>query len=41
MVKSLEMPLKKLDGTMPEDLPTLEKSLKELEKENKKNLKKE
>ena len=25
-------------GTMPEDLPTPEKSLKELEKENKKDL---
>ena len=27
-------------GTMPEDLPTPEKSLKQLEKENKKSLKK-
>ena len=29
----------KLDGTMPEDLPTPKKSLKQLEKENKKMLK--
>ena len=28
--------IKELGGTMPEDLPTLDKSLKELEKENKK-----
>ena len=28
--------IKELGGTMPEDLPTFKKSLKELEKENKK-----
>ena len=28
--------IKRLGGTMPEDLPTPEKSLKEIEKENKK-----
>ena len=33
--KLLEKQLKKLDGTMPEDLPTPKKSLKQLEKENK------
>ncbi|MGN1297110.1 MAG: DNA damage-inducible protein D [Clostridia bacterium] len=32
--------IKELGGTMPEDLPTTKKSLKQLEKENKKNLKK-
>lgn len=37
--KSLEMLLNKQDGTMPEDLPTPKKSLKQLEKENKKSLK--
>lgn len=31
--------IKELDGTMPEDLPTPKKSLKELEKESKKSLK--
>ena len=31
--------IKKAGGTMPEDLPTPKKSLKELEKENKKSLK--
>ena len=37
----LEKQLKKLVGTMPEDLPTPKKSLKQLEKENKiKSLKK-
>ena len=30
--------IKDLGGTMPEDLPTPEKSLKELEKENNRNL---
>ena len=30
--------IKKQGGTMPEDLPTPEKSLKQIEKENKKNL---
>ena len=38
--KQLEKQLKKLDGTMPEYLPTPKKSLKQLEKENKKSLKK-
>ena len=33
------MLLKKQDGTMPEDLPTPEKSLKQLEKEKIKQLK--
>jgi hypothetical protein len=32
------MQLSKQDGTMPEELPTPEKSLKQLEKENKKSL---
>jgi len=32
--------IKELGGTMPEDLPTPKKSLKQLEKENKKALKK-
>ena len=36
--KSLEMLLNKQDGTMPEELPTPKKSLKQLEKENKKSL---
>jgi len=31
--------IKELGGTMPEELPTPKKSLKELEKENKKSLK--
>ena len=31
--------IKELGGTMPEDLPTPEKSLKQLEKENKNTLK--
>ncbi len=30
--------MKKLDGTMPEDLPTSKKSIKELEKEELKKL---
>ena len=30
--------IEELEGTMPEKLPTLEKSLKEIEKENKKRL---
>ena len=34
--KEIRNTIKKLGGTMPEDLPTPEKSLKELEKENKK-----
>ena len=38
--KEIRKTIKKLGGTMPEDLPTPDKSLKELEKENKKiNLK--
>ena len=32
--------IKRIGGTMPEDLPTPKKSLKQLEKENKKALKK-
>ena len=32
--------IKELGGTMPEDLPTPKKSLKQLEKENSRNLKK-
>ena len=32
--------IKKAGGTMPEDLPTPQKSLKQLEKESKKSLKK-
>ena len=31
--------IEKIGGTMPEDLPTPKKSLKQLEKENKKSLK--
>ena len=37
--KAVRETIKKLGGTMPEDLPTPEKSIKELEKENKKHLK--
>ena len=37
--KQLEKQLKKLGGTMPEDLPTPKKSLKQLEKEKIKQLK--
>jgi DNA-damage-inducible protein D len=38
--KEIRNTIKKLGGTMPENLPTPDKSLKELEKENKKiNLK--
>ena len=33
--KEIRNTIKKLGGTMPEDLPTPDKSLKELEKENK------
>lgn len=40
LVKLLGKQLKKLVGTMPEDLPTPKKSLKQLEKENQKSLKK-
>ena len=36
--KWLEMLLNKLVGTMPEDLPTPKKSLKQLEKENRNSL---
>ena len=38
--KKLEKQLQILDGTMPEDLPTPKKSLKQLEKENSKSLRK-
>ena len=38
--KLLEMLLNKQVGTMPEDLPTPKKSLKQLEKENNINIKK-
>ena len=34
--KEIRNSIKRLGGTMPEDLPTPNKSLKELEKENKK-----
>lgn len=34
--KEVRNSIERLDGTMPEDLPTPEKSLKEIEKENKK-----
>jgi DNA-damage-inducible protein D len=34
--KEVRNSIKRLGGTMPEDLPTPDKSLKELEKENKK-----
>ncbi len=36
--KEIRKTIKKLGGTMPEDLPTPDKSLKELEKEKQKNL---
>ena len=36
--KIVRRAIKEADGTMPEDLPTPEKSLKQLEKENKKSL---
>lgn len=36
--KNIREVIAKNGGTMPEDLPTPKKSLKELEKENKKNL---
>lgn len=38
--KNIREVIKKIGGTMPEDLPTPKKSLKQLEKENKKMLKK-
>ena len=38
--KNIREAIKKIGGTMPEDLPTPEKSLKELEKENNKLIKK-
>ena len=38
--KNIREVIAKNGGTMPEDLPTPEKSLKQLEKENKKSLKK-
>lgn len=34
--REIKNSIKRLGGTMPEDLPTPEKSLKELEKENEK-----
>ena len=37
--KEVRNSIKRLGGTMPEDLPTPNKSLKELEKENKNNIK--
>lgn len=37
--KAVRETIKKLGGTMPENLPTPEKSIKQLEKEKKKNLK--
>ena len=37
--KAVRRTIKELGGTMPEDLPTPKKSIKELEKEKKKNLK--
>ena len=36
MGKTVRKAIEDLGGTMPEDLPTPDKSLKELEKENKK-----
>ena len=39
--KNIREVIAKNGGTMPEDLPTPKKSLKQLEKENKKNLKKQ
>ena len=38
--KNIREVIAKNGGTMPEDLPTHKKSLKQLEKENKKSLKK-
>ena len=35
-LKEVRESIKRLGGTMPEDLPTPDRSLKELEKENKK-----
>ena len=37
--KAIRKTIQDLGGTMPEDLPTPEKSLKQLEKENKKEIK--
>ena len=37
--KKVRKAIADIGGTMPEDLPTPEKSLKQLEKENKKHLK--
>ena len=39
--KNIREVIEKNGGTMPEDLPTPKKSLKQLEKENKKGLKKQ
>ena len=36
--KNIREVIAKIGGTMPEDMPTPEKSLKQLEKENKKTL---
>ena len=36
--QAVRQTIQKLGGTMPEDLPTPKKSLKQLEKENKKEL---
>ena len=38
--KEVRTAIEKIGGTMPEDLPTPKKSLKQLEKENKKMLNK-
>ncbi len=39
--KNIRVVIAKNGGTMPEDLPTPKKSLKQLEKENKKSIKKQ
>ena len=39
--KTIRDTIKQLGGTMPEDLPTPEKSIKELEKEKQKSLPKD
>ncbi len=41
IAKNIREVIAKNGGTMPEDLPTPKKSLKQLEKENKKSLKKQ
>lgn len=40
IISGIRNTIKELGGTMPEDLPTPKKSLKQLEKENKKSIKK-